>query len=662
MVSSILNPNINYPEIKYLDPEDKKYDASMYSITVLNMNNVIIALGQAKYEFIDYNIIYFPIYLVKNDRVNTQIGVYEIMSDQLINITDEDNDIELERIDSPLIYSFVTPELIANSKEISSIMKNEKSDDEDDDEDKDKERDDDNDTSDSDDNTVDSNDENDKFFPDGSLPEQDEKQALDEISDYKEDKKHPWIQKYLKSEYYNIIDNEGGGDCLFMVIRDALKANGKNVTVLELRSKLANEVTEELFNTYRELYDMHIQNIKYNSSDMVDLKKQIVDFKERLKNSKDRTEQETIVDGAKKLANKYTTVKSERGISSELMHEFRFMKNIRSVEDLKRIIKTCDFWGNTWAISTLERVLNIKLVIFSSEAWEEGDKSNVLQCGQLNDPILEEKGIFEPQYYILLDYTGDHYKLITYKYHRLFTFIEIPYNIKLIVANKCLERLSGPYSIIPQFKLFNEQIGIEEPIELDIEVVAEHENELYNDNIVFQYYIKSNNKPLPGKGIGEKIPVDMIQSFSSLAKLPEWRRKLDNEYVASFELDGHEWNTVEHYYQAGKFKNTNKEFYLLFTLGSGSKISTDVDMAKASSSKSGKYKKEQIRSKDIKVDDDFYKGINDKILEDALYAKFSQNKDMKEVLVNTKNAKLMLYKQGTEPEVSNILMIVRNRM
>ena len=35
---------------------------------------------------------------------------------------------------------------------------------------------------------------------------------------------------------------------------------------------------------------------------------------------------------------------------------------------------------------------------------------------------------------------------------------------------------------------------------------------------------------------------------------------------------------------------------------------------------------------------------------------------MKEVLVNTKNAKLMLYKQGTEPEVSNILMIVRNRM
>ena len=55
-------------------------------------------------------------------------------------------------------------------------------------------------------------------------------------------------------------------------------------------------------------------------------------------------------------------------------------------------------------------------------------------------------------------------------------------------------------------------------------------------------------------------------------------------------------------------------FYLLFSLDSGSKMSLDVDMVKASVSKSGKYKKEQLRSKDIKIDDDFYKGMDDKIL------------------------------------------------
>ena len=102
MVNSILNPEVNYPEIKFLDPEDKVYDAPMYLINILNTDDVTIALGQAKYTFIDKDIIYYPIYLVKNDKVCKQIGVYEIMSNELINVMDEDNDIELNKIDAPL--------------------------------------------------------------------------------------------------------------------------------------------------------------------------------------------------------------------------------------------------------------------------------------------------------------------------------------------------------------------------------------------------------------------------------------------------------------------------------------------------------------------------------------------------------------------------------
>ena len=95
-------------------------------------------------------------------------------------------------------------------------------------------------------------------------------------------------------------------------------------------------------------------------------------------------------------------------------------------------------WALVWILlfpfTYKEIFLNIKLIIFSSEAWKSGDKNNVLLCGQLNDPILEDIGTFEPEYYILLDYTGDHYKLITYKYHRMFQFSEIPYAIKLDIA------------------------------------------------------------------------------------------------------------------------------------------------------------------------------------------------------------------------------------
>ena len=62
----------------------------------------------------------------------------------------------------------------------------------------------------------------------------------------------------------------------------------------------------------------------------------------------------------------------------------------------KSIIKTCNFWGETWAISTLERVINIKFILLSRENYNEGDADNVMQCGQLNDLILQNRGSFEP--------------------------------------------------------------------------------------------------------------------------------------------------------------------------------------------------------------------------------------------------------------------------
>jgi predicted NAD-dependent protein-ADP-ribosyltransferase YbiA (DUF1768 family) len=669
MVNSILNPKINYPEIKKLDPEDVNFDASMYEIMVLGQD-IVIALGQAKYAFIDDNIIYYPIYLVENDKVSKQIGVYEIMSDQLPNIVDEDGDIELKDIDEPLLYKFVTVEMLIGKKSQKRRSKtdNFKEDEDNDMDQKEKEKEkepeeDGEETDTSSDDDSDKNEEADKEEAKTVLPEQTLQQMETEHDEYKKEKGQEWIQELLKSNEYHIIDNEGGGDCLFAVIRDSFKSIDKEMTVMELRRKMADEVTVELYENYKEKYKMFVEVVQTGETEIKELQKLNIELRDRLKNAKERDEQQKIVERAKEVAAKYKLLKSEMKISKELMHEFRFMKKVHSIEDLKKVMKTCDFWADTWAISTLERVLNIKLVIFSSEAWKSGDKNNVLQCGQLNDPILEDIGTFEPEYYILLDYTGDHYKLITYKYHRLFQFSEIPYAIKLDVAKNCLQGSSGPYKIIPQFKMFNEELGIEEPVDLDVDVIKENENGLYDNSIVFQFYNKSNDKPLPGKGNGEKIPIELIKDFSQLTEIKDWRRKLNNEYVAPFELDGHKWKTVEHYYQANKFKNTNKEFYLLFSQDSGSKISEDVELAKIAGSKSGKHKGETLRGKDIKIDPEFYGGQEESLLENAIYAKFNQDKtDLKQALIQTKKAKLQHYKKGAEPELANTLMLVRSKL
>jgi len=69
-----------------------------------------------------------------------------------------------------------------------------------------------------------------------------------------------------------------------------------------------------------------------------------------------------------------------------------------------------------------------------------------------------------------------------------------------------------------------------------------------------------------------------------------------------------------------------------------------------------------LRSKDIKVDPEYYGGIDAKVLENGLHAKFTQHPDLNALLKNTKDAKLLHYKKGNEPQISNELMIVRNKI
>ena len=93
------------------------------------------------------------------------------------------------------------------------------------------------------------------------LPQQDTKQVEKELKEYTSNKTNPWVQEYFKSNNYNLEDNEGGGDCLFAVIREALKTVDKDMSVTELRKKLSENVNEELYKNYKEKYDMVLSSI-----------------------------------------------------------------------------------------------------------------------------------------------------------------------------------------------------------------------------------------------------------------------------------------------------------------------------------------------------------------------------------------------------------------
>ena len=112
MVRSVLDDTINYPEIRALDVEDREYDAPVYDARILK-KPVVIALGQARYAFVEKNVGYYPIYLVYQDAVDFQIGVYEVLADRVPDILDEDGDVAIGELGRPLLYSYVTPALLA---------------------------------------------------------------------------------------------------------------------------------------------------------------------------------------------------------------------------------------------------------------------------------------------------------------------------------------------------------------------------------------------------------------------------------------------------------------------------------------------------------------------------------------------------------------------
>ena len=538
MVLSRIKDKINYSEDKAIDNDDKGFNASLYKIEIKELE-ITIALGDIKYKYIDDGVLYSPVYLIIDGKVGNKIGLYELNSENLMDLLDNDGDLDIEKLNNPLLYHFVTYEYLKeqlgkdarpvkdDEEEEVLVFDDEDYDDEEDEEDEEEEEE----KEEKEEVTsgeiggntpaneevereltgdVEKGIEGDTFDldDDNDIEGNLETRTADDMAKKRFRAGENWVQNFFKRNEYGITDSlweeigtKKAGDCLFVVIQDALNSIGKEISVQKMRERLSKDLTLEIYEHYKNFYNMFQKEINEDIKKKADLKKLHDGMRIRAAQIKttNRSEYKKIVKNAKKIEETFKKLDRDKKVAEEYLKEFKFMKNINSLEEMKKFMKTCDFWADTWAISTLEKIFNIKLIILSSENYGRKDLNNVLLCGQINDEREVDAQSFKPKYYILLDHTGQHYKLITWKKKKILTFDDIPYGIRELIVNKCMERNAGKFSLIPKFKkMKRKMINYEEP---DIE----DDKTLYNSKNILQFYSKSNDKPYPGKGVTAKL-------------------------------------------------------------------------------------------------------------------------------------------------------------
>ena len=139
------------------------------------------------------------------------------------------------------------------------------------------------------------------------------------------------------------------------------------------------------------------------------------------------------------------------------------------------------------------------------------------------------------------------------------------------------------------------------------------------------FHSKSADKKV-GEGKNEYIN---INNYDELNNIKDWRKVLSNFYIAPFSFDNLTFNTVEHAFQYYKIKLVNPKIAFSFCLESNSILSKGDGLIARKNRKIIILNSLQLYE---------WNKIKNKILEEILLLKFTQNYLPNKVLLLTKNA------------------------
>ena len=493
MLQSVLDNSIEYIQEKNIEKNDIDVESPVYHLRLFQVE-VAITLGTINNEFSKNGILYCPVYLIINKNNFEKIGYYEFYSSELSVLLDKDGDMDVSVMEGPLLYDYVDIDYLNNLIIKSTflrefIIEDEKISEEDDDIQKQ------------------------KLIQEASKIQVEEKknQIIDNLSVieniekilqkydtnyngkinektlvlYKKDVKSSiitqnsnWLQIFYNNNKFNIHHNEGGSNSLFRAIKHSLDNIDITIGIESLKAILVKNLTKEHYENYQKMYNDLASQIRQHKTNIDEEESKKTELVETYNKIKAETEAEAKSDtknlqllktNMRKLNEIKKTLtqngkinKSKNVVYKKLLKDidqFKFMRNVDTLEDFKTIIMSNNYWPDSYIMSILEYILNVKFIVLNKKSYNANNNDDLIICNnEVLNKILEKKD-FKPRYYILLNYDIEtkHYNLVTYKSKKIFSFYEIPYPIRESVVDNCMQTNGGIYNLIPFFVEFKNQ-------------------------------------------------------------------------------------------------------------------------------------------------------------------------------------------------------------
>ena len=582
--SNISLKNIIYDEDPSIESIDKSNELSQYSIPLFDYPDKTIAMGTKCVTYEKKGIIYHWCYLITNTN-GVKIGVFEFPSQRYDSFLDEDNEVMTSHLLPYLLLFKNARQAVLDSEYQLNAGK-----------------------------TLGSLD----YYKQASLALPHPDSAPFTLDMVKPDIVLSQVSSqddYLGIKGIQIQPELGLIECLAKCLHNYLKQSEQQTTKY-LYGILSDHITISMFEILKIMHDSIQDKLLENKEHHKVIKTELGEHKKAIKHSQNQdVEFQNSMDAIKSLKQQSQYQLSKHKSLQSFLSGTEHMKYIDTLEEFKNFIKSGKYVCEPWTIDILERLMNIKIILLSKTMPEW------IVCSR-QSPFPHNNSLFNPKYYVILEFSGNQYRIVEYNGISLLTFELLPLKIKDLIMNRCLEQNEGVYGNIPlfvkyqQFKLTGDQRKQLANIEIDLN--PEQDRLIIGDTL--KQFIQ------PGSFYLDRMDFDNVLD-SRLVGDKQWREKLADNYS---KLDGHftlgekDWASVNHYVTAQRLKDIDPSKYEKMSLTSGSSLA-----------------KKSIPYMVLDNDDRY----------GAVFAKFSQNPGLKQLLLDTGDASLYMYIPG-KPQIS----------